>query len=290
MNTRPVLKKGFHWFGSALAIVGVVFVGMHLHEFWAEIDVARLDTQMWSGVAVFSLVYGVANLLLASAWWNLLDQFGVSVSRRWAIKTYGITQLAKYAPGNIFHLAGRQAMGMSAGFPGWPLAKSAVWELGLISVAGGMFSILALPRVLPMFTVTWATLVFICSVGTITLAVWRYCGKPAAIAFGKYCGFLAVTGFLFSGLICLLVNDMDRLPWIELGGAYILAWLVGLVTPGAPAGAGVRELALLFLLNGVVSEADLLLAVVLGRVITVVGDLGFFTFSSLLRRSASAVS
>jgi hypothetical protein len=224
------------------------------------------------------------------AWWDLLEKFGVSVSRRWAIKTYGITQLAKYAPGNIFHLAGRQAMGMSAGFPGWPLAKSAVWELGLISVAGGMFGILALPRVLPMFTVTWATLVFICSVGTITLAVCRYCGKPAARAFGKYCGFLAVTGFLFSGLICLLVNDMDRLPWIELGGAYILAWLVGLVTPGAPAGAGVRELALLFLLNGVVSEADLLLAVVLGRVITVVGDLGFFTFSSLLRRSASAVS
>jgi len=45
--------------------------------------------------------------------------------------------------------------------------------------------------------------------------------------------------------------------------------------PGAPAGVGVRELVLLFLLKNVVAEAELLLAVVLGRLVTVMGDLLF---------------
>jgi len=34
---------------------------------------------------------------------------------------------------------------MAAGLAGWPLAKSAVWELGLISATGGLFGLLALP-------------------------------------------------------------------------------------------------------------------------------------------------
>jgi uncharacterized membrane protein YbhN (UPF0104 family) len=62
-----------------------------------------------------------------------------------------------------------------------------------------------------------------------------------------------------------------------LCGSYVIAWLAGLITPGAPAGVGVRELVLLFLLGEQIPAADLLLAVVLGRIVTVVGDLLFFT-------------
>ena len=80
--------------------------------------------------------------MLAYAWWNLLEQFGASVSKRWAAKIYGLSQLAKYVPGNIFHLAGRQAMGMSAGVGGRILAKSALWELGIILIAGAVFGFL----------------------------------------------------------------------------------------------------------------------------------------------------
>jgi hypothetical protein len=63
-----------------------------------------------------------------------------------------------------------------------------------------------------------------------------------------------------------------------------VAWLAGLLTPGAPAGVGVREIMLLFLLGTVVGRADLLLAAVLSRVITVTGDGGFFVWASLKGR------
>ena len=65
-------------------------------------------------------------------------------------------------------------------------------------------------------------------------------------------------------------------------GAYVLAWLAGLVTPGAPAGVGVRELVLLALLKGSVGQTELLLAVLLGRLVTVGGDVAFLGMALMM--------
>jgi hypothetical protein len=222
--------------------------------------------------------------MLALAWWNLLRQFGTSVSIRWAIKTYGISQLAKYVPGNIFHLAGRQAMGMAAGVPGWVLAKSSILELVLISFAGSMFSLLALPLLIPGLSVAISTGVFVV-VAVIAVSLLRsLVGLPVAHVFALHLGFLAISGLLFTDL----VTQQDRMleissfTWLPLCGAYVLAWLIGLVTPGAPAGVGVRELVLLFLLKGEISEIDLVFAVLLGRIMTVGGDVFIYVISMLM--------
>ena len=293
LAVRPILKRTLHWGGSAVAIAGIVFVALRLYGYGAEIDFARFDLTAWSVVAVLALIYGLSNLMLALAWWNLLGQFGARTSRRWAVRVYGISQIAKYVPGNIFHLAGRQAMGMAAGLAGWPLAKSAVWELGLISATGGLFGFLALPFLLPGLPTTASAGLFAASIGIAAILLLRFFGLPVARAFGWHVGFLATSALLFVGLVELLVdNPVAGLEfWLPLGGAYVLAWLIGLVTPGAPAGVGVRELVLLFLLKGAVNEADLLLAVVLGRMVTVAGDLGFFGVSILMNgRAENAVS
>jgi len=290
---RPILKYTLHWGGSTLAIVGIVFVALRLRDYGTEIDFSRFDLAAWSAVAALALIYGLSNLMLVLAWWNLLGHFGASPSRRWSIRAYGMSQIAKYMPGNIFHLAGRQAMGMAAGVPGWPLAKSAIWELGLISATGGLFGLLALPLLVPDLPVAASTGLFVAVMGLMAGLLWRFIDLQAARAFGWYAGFLAISALLFIALIELLVKNPEAGVdfWVPLGGAYVLAWLVGLVTPGAPAGVGVRELVLLFLLKGVVGEADLLLAVVLGRFVTVTGDLCFFGVSILINgRAENAVS
>lgn len=274
----PVTKRALHWVGSALAVVGVGYVALRLHDYYAQIDVGRFDALEWLTVFGFALLYGCANCFLAFAWWNLLEKFKARTSWLWALKVYGVSQLAKYLPGNIFHLAGRQAMGMAAGVPGWSLAKSAVWELGLISFTGGMFGLLALPLLFPIVAVPAAVGVFAVGAGLIAVALSRFSGAPSAWALCSYLAFLSVSGGLFAGLLDL-VSDTSvsgNLSWLPLIGAFVIAWLVGLVTPGAPAGVGVRELVLLFLLKGVVVEADLVFAVILGRLVTVLGDVMFF--------------
>lgn len=275
-----ILKRSLHWGGSALAVAGIAFVVLRLRSYGAEIDLARFGWGTWLSMTGLSLSYAFSSLMLAVAWWNLLKHFGAKTSKHWAIRTYAITQIAKYVPGNIFHLAGRQAMGMSAGVAGWPLAKSAVWELGLISVVGGLFGILAMPLLLPHMPVLVAVGVFVAALGILAQSLKRYVGPLVARAFSWHAAFLALSGLLFVGLIELLSGNSvgeDLLVIPVIGGAYVLAWLAGLVTPGAPAGLGVRELVLLFLLNGVIDEADLLLATLLGRVVTVCGDVVFFS-------------
>jgi uncharacterized membrane protein YbhN (UPF0104 family) len=83
---------------------------------------------------------------------------------------------------------------------------------------------------------------------------------------------------VFVGLLVLFVNEgsVTASQFFLSCGAFVIAWLAGLVTPVAPAGIGVREFVLLFLLKGLVLESDLLVTVLLSRVVTVAGDVLFF--------------
>jgi hypothetical protein len=110
-----------------------------------------------------------------------------------------------------------------------------------------------------------------------------FLGSRIATTMGLYVGFLMVSGIIFVVLVNMVSKKSlyEELLWIHICGAYVLAWLAGLLTPGAPAGLGVRELVLFFLLKGFVPESDMVLSVLLGRVVTVAGDLVFFVLASI---------
>lgn len=272
---RPALKRWLHIIGSGFGLLGVVFVFMRLNTYAEQIDLTRFDTTAWSLIGLLALVYGSANVLLAQAWWHLLGFFDMEVERKWAVRAYGLSQLAKYVPGNIFHLAGRQALGMAVGLPAGPLAKSTLWELGLIVAAGALFGCLATPLV-------WSKLPVYASAGAFGailmgffIALRRLLSPSVSAALLWQIIFLAISGAVFVGVLVLVTPTFSAFS--ALCGAYVIAWLAGLVTPGAPAGVGVREFVLLFLLGERIPATDLLLAVVLVRIVTVVGDLLFFT-------------
>ncbi|WP_139795781.1 hypothetical protein [Desulfocicer vacuolatum] len=226
------------------------------------------------------MIYGAGNILLAQAWWCLLSFLDKKIAKNRAIKIYGISQLAKYVPGNIFHLAGRQAMGMAAGVTAEILLKSTLWELTLITLAGALFSLLVLPLLWPAVSIFAAITIFAVLVIGCVRAMNHFLSHLLGTAMILQIIFLAISGFIFISVI-LIINPQAISPamFITLCGAYVVAWLGGLITPGAPAGAGIREMILLFLLDGGVAQVDLLLAVVLGRMITVLGDLLFFTIT-----------
>jgi glycosyltransferase 2 family protein len=112
----------------------------------------------------------------------------------------------------------------------------------------------------------------------------RFAGREPAWAFAWQMLFLLISGTVFVSLLGVIAGgeEMATQHWLAIGGAYVVAWLAGLVTPGAPAGVGIREMVLLFLLKGLVIDTDLLLAVLLGRLVTVSGDLVFFLGASLI--------
>jgi uncharacterized membrane protein YbhN (UPF0104 family) len=63
-----------------------------------------------------------------------------------------------------------------------------------------------------------------------------------------------------------------RLNLVQVTAIFAAAWLVGFVTPGAPAGIGVREAALVALLSPITGNEIGLAAAALSRIMSVVGD------------------
>ncbi|WKZ91218.1 hypothetical protein P0E69_13375 [Chimaeribacter arupi] len=285
---NPALKRTLNWAGSGLALLGTLFVGQRLWHYGSQLDPARFGPAAWLGMAAAALAYGAANLLLAFGWAQLLACFHQRCRPRWVVGIYGVTQLAKYLPGNIFHFAGRQALGMAAGLPGGALAKSTLWELALLCAGGVLCGLLALPLLLPWLPPAAAALLALAAWFMASVLLRRITPPERApllcTALLYYSLFLLIAGLLFCAVLAgtIVPAPAPLLPLLpSLCGAYVLAWLAGLVTPGAPAGVGIREMVLIFLLKGVVADPDVVMAVLAGRLITVAGDVLFFVVTGL---------
>lgn len=280
------MKRLLRTAGAGLALFAVIVVAWQLRAGWDDVGPLLADRSTLTATLVLAVLYALASILLAVAWWNLLRHYRLTYGLGWTIRTYGISQLAKYLPGNVFHLAGRQALGMAAGVPAGPLVKSAIWELASIALAGAMFGCLLLPLVVPLspptsVVVGWAV------VACTLLLLRSLVDTASAVAFACHVAFLGMTGAIFVALCLHLPNEAGpaRADWTIIGGAYVIAWLIGLLTPGAPAGAGIREVVLLALLDNLIPSSALLLAVITSRSITLVGDTLFFAGVLILLRT-----
>jgi hypothetical protein len=285
------IKTVLHIIGSLLGLGGVVFVVIRLAAYTEEIDLSQFGVTVWSLLCLLALTYGSASFFLVKAWQQILIYFKVDVANRWALKTYGTSQIAKYVPGNVFHLAGRQALGMAIGLPGPSLAKSVIWEQVLFASTGTFYGVLGWTMLrLGMKDAVLVALFILIALAMI--AALRYIwSAQIANAFTWQLAFLLISSGVFVTIAAYCAPFSMNLSLLaSLATAYIIAWVAGFITPGAPAGMGIRELVLLFLLKGMISESDLLLAVVLGRIVTVLGDLLFFLLTFLVTRSEHQAS
>ena len=279
------IKQGLNYFGGLIALAGVIYLFFKLKPYAREIDFLQFSVSDWFYLCLLAVIYGAASVMLARSWWHLLIYFKINTLFNWAVKAYGLSQIGKYVPGNIFHLASRQSMGMAANIQVVPLAKSIIWELGVIALAGALFIPLTAPIFIPEISSKIFIILFLCLV----IIVWGLIRcilsiSVAAALLGQLI-FLAVSGVVFVCVLAVVDLSIVSLSNISfLCGAYVIAWLLGLITPGAPSGLGIREMVLFFLLGSHVPHADLLLAIVLARIVTVIGDFLFFLFSVFCSR------
>ena len=265
--------------GLTLSAIAIVFIAMRFREYGDQLGALALTARSITAIVLMILVYAAANLPLAVAWRKLLAHLGESRSFAWALSVYGQSQLAKYIPGNVFHLAGRQAIGMADGVTAARMAKSAIWEIGTISVAAAIFAVLL---VFPGDSLSDSTAFAILSV-LAGIGLHRLFSCSVALAFLMYIVFFMVSGALFLAVL-QLIDPGSAAGFTTVFGAYVVAWLAGMATPGAPAGLGVREVFLYGILQSSVSQADLLMAVALSRLVTAGGDLLFYVATASAER------
>jgi hypothetical protein len=286
--------------GSTAVVASLGFIGIQLwqHAPWrlAGTHLEALAAAIVGG----ALLYGIAGFLLSSAWYQLLSAGGSSVSLRSHHAVYGRTQIAKYLPGNVFHLVGRQVMGRQLGYGQGRLALASLLEavlLMLIAAALGLPMVLQWLALGPFWILAFAA-------PAVALIAARWAGRhdlvvrdlakeagagpllvilrllPAAILYALF--FLIVATIFW--VLALSVADPGR-PSIGLAASVsvvALAWLVGFATPGSSAGIGVREAVLIAALEGCLgASASGLIALAL-RLVTIAGDVVFFIFGMTL--------
>ena len=288
---HPSLKILLNLVGACLAILGSVLVVQKILVYLSDINFKEIDSSIWLLLASLTILHSISNLLLAFGWGKVLQHHNLRVSPVWLISTFFISQIGKYIPGNIFHLAGRQLMGTTAGHSKSVIAKSLFWELLLLTLMGTIISALALPAVIGL-ELTFITNIVGFSVFFVFVAfvTQRYLSKEVLLAALLYGAFLIVSGAFFCLIYQTLNNESLPLNMkIIVMASFTLSWLGGFLTPGAPAGLGVRELILIALLGAWMNEAQLIFSIVISRTVSAAGDLLSFlvglALSFLMKKS-----
>jgi uncharacterized membrane protein YbhN (UPF0104 family) len=277
--------------GWLLAAASAVFLVVVARRHWDAIAGIAVTPEQWLAIAGLCLLYGTSLLLLALAWRLVLGFAGAEPpSGSHAMRAYTMAQLAKYVPGNVFHLVGRHMMHRSAGMPDKELALAALIEVllmlaGALAIVAGAL-VLDMPEALRDWSGTALSGLAVLLLAA--LAAARRLGRgpirTMLAAFLACCTFFAIMGAVIAGIVALLGGGLS---W-NAGAGGVAAWIAGFVTPGAPGGLGVREAALVLLGAGSAPVQVLLLAAALLRLVTFCGDLVCFVLGGLLFRDKSA--
>lgn len=252
------------------------------------------------GITLAALVWPFAALPLAWAWRDLLA--GVGTKKHWR-ELYGImciSQFAKYVPGNVAQYAGRVGMSLARGIPARALAVTLIMETLLliaaaltVGVSTGVVSTIGLD-LLQHHSSQLAVILALVVLAIAALFVIRKFAPPllrrfaprytpaldGALlpptahllrAFAFYCAMYLMTGASTIVLASFLVPGAPHDYWL-LTASLTLAWVVGFVTPGAPAGLGVREGLLLLMLTPAYTAAVASVMVIALRIVTTLGD------------------
>lgn len=244
--------------------------------------------------------------LLASAlcWRALLADLGTPLGVRAALGVFFLGQLGKYVPGSVFAVAAQMELGRTHGAPRNRVGTAGLLFLGVLVASGLVVAAAVLPLTSPAALQTYGWLLVLLPLGLAVLAppvltrlvalllrVLRRepLDRPLTTrGIAAAVGWALVMWAAYGLHLELLVRTQEAGPSLLLStGAYALAWTAGLLVVAAPAGAGVREVALVAALAPLLDRGGALALAVLSRVLMTLGDLGWGAVGAVLHHTRS---
>ena len=293
--------------GTALALIVLGAVLLRQEGDLSAINLT--DPRLWPGLAATLAIYIGVILMGATAWQRLLTAFGETPARWSAERHLLLSQIGKYVPGNVAQYLGRAALSVKAGMRPTAVGAALMTET-VLTVAGGFVATglcLALaPRTVTTLLETlpgdapigWLVLGLAGFLAILILAALlsRRSGRLASLPPIRLkpvigAGALYFVSFLLLGLSLHLVTSLvspQGAPSVALSiSVFALAWIIGLVTPGAPGGLGVRDTILILGLAPVIGTSAALSAAILHRAVSVVGDVICFGIGTRMPKAPS---
>lgn len=293
-------RKGRNWLLDTLSIVlPLLGVGFVIQRIWVTGATTLADYGISRGIIVTlagGAIYAAGNLLLVLAWQMLLKWFG-EADAVWgkSVAIYGSTQIAKYIPGNIFHLPSRHLKGFQNGFQHAPLLGAAAFEMigllvaaSLVSLAGflaGIRTAISIISIAAVLCITLVSPIILRYLVTHINPLKRIQLPPGTgldltkrllPIWSIYLLFFFVANSIFFAIVRQVSGPGFTVPIPVAYATFTVSWLAGFITPGAPAGIGVREGVIILILSRYIGEPASITISILARFVTFSGDLLFY--------------
>lgn len=292
------MKGIIKWIGLCVCILSLAYF------FDAALEqISSLPPVRWSSRAYLSATCAITlNCLVilfsGYAWLLLLRACGEIVRAIEAFIIFSLSQFAKYIPGNVAHHAGRIVLACNQGLNIFRVTFTMIIEVTWITVAAFILIIILLilggdtyfnssQEPYTLFQLAMAASIAIFSFGIIwSLVRWRpgpiqkvvnpsFAYTPSSITL-IYCLLIYILCFLLMGIASdILIRGLFDITTSRIGlltGAFAIAWTAGFITPGAPAGLGVRETILLKILAPIYGPGIAVAFAVALRVVSILAD------------------
>lgn len=295
------MKKIVKIAGNLLMIAAVVFIVKKFIDM--DVDFAQLGTPSVLGSIAVSFAVQTAIVVFGTFPWLVFTQSlsGKKIPFSSAMPVYTKSNIYKYVPGNVFQYIGRNQLASDMSISHVDVACATVFDILFCVLWTGIISVILLGGAISELLSKYGkNLVIVAVVGVAVAAAaaallrFKFKGKVKGYisrylkAFEKgsrtrlFCG---IVYYLFQNLIsaamyfiCLyLIFGGAAVPseLISLTGAFMFAWIIGFVTPGAPGGIGIRESVMLFVCGDKYEEKVLLFVLAL-RISSILADIAAF--------------
>ena len=284
--------SGIRRWARVLLFLGVIAVGaIALTDRWSQVR-AHLS-QLGPGTLVGAFIMVVVALFAAMmSWRTLLGDLGSPLGIRASARIVFLSQLGKYLPGSVWPYLAQIELGREHHVPRTRSAAVSVLAVLISLVSGLLIAAATMPWASPSATRRfWPVFLAVPILVALmhprilngllgwALRVLRRPPFEERVSFrgiGVALTWSAAAWFVSGLQIWFLAADVAHLGIGALPvaiGAYALAWSAGFLFVIAPAGAGVREAALVAALSPVMSTSAALTVALVSRLLTTAGDL-----------------
>ncbi|WP_456325909.1 lysylphosphatidylglycerol synthase domain-containing protein [Desulfonauticus submarinus] len=299
------MKKFICILGYFIVCLSIAFLFRKISLYGLSITKYPDKTKLFVVSFLAGLCYAFICPLSVIPWYYFLKFTDKNANFSSTYLIYSRSQIAKYLPGNVFHYAGRQAMGHIAGLKQSSIFMATVIETILIIIVAvaiaicgvlvlgfakeklnfligaevafivcAVFSIILLPKIAQHFSFLRKILG---EFATLDLKQWF---KVVSLPLLLYTVSFILLGILLwmVAVLCFKIETSWR-TFLAFPTVFATAWVLGFITPGAPGGIGVREAILTAGLSPFIGTSTAVSISIVARIIAILGDVFFYLSS-----------
>jgi hypothetical protein len=297
------------FFRLLLILTAISPLGYTIYREWPELS-SSLRGIGWEAFTLAQLMLIPVMLLVGVIPWASLHYLGCRFSYPKATGIYFATQVLKYLPGGIWAFPGRVAVYQMLKVGSAQSVISVFRETASMFLGAAAIGLLGLLQGLSLsnnLRIAIGVGIFGCAVVIVLTQIpwfWRFFSHFRLFSSspmsaydevnpgqrnirwlpGTFFGSLLFFGFFglpFRQMAIAVFPGISSFPWLEAASIFALAWCAGFIVIFIPAGIGVREGVLTFLLSNVMPIGSALSLALLSRMTWVIAE-GFWILVTLI--------